>query len=121
MIFNKDTRTLMIFAGQYLKDFMSDFYVYDIDTDKFVEISRDCSKQGGPAPGFTQRATFDSVRGELYVLTGVVVKHDMPSKKAQTESVKNSFWVYNIVKNTWFDKLLLICYVYIRIRIDTLF
>jgi hypothetical protein len=32
----------------------SDFYKYDILNDKFIEVSRDCSKQGGPDAGFTQ-------------------------------------------------------------------
>ena len=71
---------LYIFAGQRNKDYLrfvseqhqvrdrathathgthhphtcSDFYKYDITTDRFIEVSRDCSKQGGPGAGFTQ-------------------------------------------------------------------
>lgn len=47
MLFNSDTREIYIFAGQRHKDFLADFYVYQIDNDTIVEVSRDYSKLGG--------------------------------------------------------------------------
>jgi hypothetical protein len=47
MVFSPITKKLLIFAGQRHKDFLADFYVYDIETDTVTEISRDYSKQGG--------------------------------------------------------------------------
>ena len=44
------------FAGQRKdeKSYLSDFYKYIVDTKELVEISRDCSKQGGPLPGYRE-------------------------------------------------------------------
>lgn len=96
MLLNPHTRQLYIFAGQRNKDYLSDFYTYDLETDTVTEIARDYSKLGGPDAGFTQRATLDLVKSELYVLSGL-----MREKNASSESVKNSFWTYSIPKNKW--------------------
>ncbi|KAI9353852.1 Muskelin N-terminus-domain-containing protein [Obelidium mucronatum] len=96
MLLNPTTRELYIFAGQRNKDYLSDFYVYDIENDQVHEISRDYSKQGGPDAGFTQRATIDPALGEFYVLSGL-----QKDKNTTQESVKNSFWCYNIKKGKW--------------------
>ncbi|KAJ3332134.1 Muskelin 1, intracellular mediator containing kelch motif [Blyttiomyces sp. JEL0837] len=96
MLLNPKTRELYIFAGQRNKDYLSDFYVYDIDTDTVHEISRDYSKQGGPDAGFTQRATIDPDLNEFYVLSGL-----QKDKNTSQESVKNSFWCYNLRKARW--------------------
>ncbi|KAI8900611.1 Muskelin N-terminus-domain-containing protein [Globomyces pollinis-pini] len=95
MLFNPLTREIYIFAGQRNKDFLADFYIYQIDTDRVIEVSRDYSKNGGPDAGFTQRATIDVELGEFYVLSGL-----MREKNALSET-KNAFWVYNIKKNKW--------------------
>lgn len=47
MLFNHVTREIYIFAGQRHKDFLADFYVYQIDGDSVAEVSRDYSKAGG--------------------------------------------------------------------------
>ncbi|KAJ3154115.1 Muskelin 1, intracellular mediator containing kelch motif [Geranomyces michiganensis] len=96
MLLNPATRELYIFAGQRNKDYLSDFYVYEIDTDTVHEVSRDYSKQGGPDAGFTQRATIDPDLGEFFVLSGL-----MREKNTTQETVKNSFWVYSIRKDRW--------------------
>eukprot|EP00163_Fabomonas_tropica_P000623 TRINITY_DN1039_c1_g4_i1.p1 TRINITY_DN1039_c1_g4~~TRINITY_DN1039_c1_g4_i1.p1 ORF type:complete len:354 (+),score=65.84 TRINITY_DN1039_c1_g4_i1:130-1191(+) len=96
MLFSSVDRCLYIFAGQRNKDYLSDFYVYDIDRDVVTEKSRDSSKQGGPDAGFTQRATIDPLRNELYVLSGL-----MREKNSPTETMKNSFWVYNTITDKW--------------------
>jgi hypothetical protein len=96
MLLNAKSRELYIFAGQRNKDFLSDFYVYEIETDTIHEISRDYSKQGGPDAGFTQRATIDPDLGEFYVLSGL-----QKEKNTTQETVKNSFWSYNIRKARW--------------------
>ncbi|KAJ3006031.1 UNVERIFIED_CONTAM: Muskelin 1, intracellular mediator containing kelch motif, partial [Siphonaria sp. JEL0065] len=96
MLLNPVTRELYIFAGQRNKDYLSDFYVYEIDTDTVHEVSRDYSKQGGPDAGFTQRATIDPTLGEFYVLSGL-----QKEKNTTHETVKNSFWCYSIKKGKW--------------------
>jgi muskelin len=96
MLLNPITRELYIFAGQRNKDYLSDFYIYDIDSDSVYEVARDYSKIGGPDAGFTQRATIDLETNEMYLLSGL-----MREKHAASESVKNSFWTYSIKKNKW--------------------
>ncbi|KAI8924913.1 Muskelin N-terminus-domain-containing protein [Entophlyctis helioformis] len=96
MLLNPLTRELYIFAGQRNKDYLSDFYVYEMDTDTVHEVARDYTKLGGPDAGFTQRATIDTSLGEFYVLSGL-----MREKNATQETVRNSFWVYSLKKNKW--------------------
>ena len=96
MLLNPETRELYIFAGQRNKDYLSDFYTYEVDTDTVHEVARDYTKLGGPDAGFTQRATIDTELGEFYVLSGL-----MREKNATQETVKNSFWVYSIKNNRW--------------------
>ncbi|KAH6591184.1 hypothetical protein BASA61_005038 [Batrachochytrium salamandrivorans] len=96
MLLNPNTRELYIFAGQRNKEYLSDFYVYEMDTDTIREIARDYTKSGGPDAGFTQRATIDTDFGEFYVLSGL-----MREKNSTQETVRNSFWVYSIKRNQW--------------------
>ncbi|KAJ3265912.1 Muskelin 1, intracellular mediator containing kelch motif [Chytriomyces hyalinus] len=96
MLLNSKTRELYIFAGQRNKDYLSDFYTYDIATDTVHEVSRDYSKQGGPDAGFTQRATMDTDFGEFYILSGL-----QKDKNSTQESVKNSFWSYSLRRAKW--------------------
>jgi len=102
MLLNPDTNELYIFAGKRYKTFtnerkkshLSDFYIYNIDEDCVIEVSRNYTMQGGPEAGFTQRATMDVELGELYMLCGLL------SEKT-TDTVKNILWLYNIKKNKW--------------------
>ncbi|TPX47932.1 hypothetical protein SeLEV6574_g02348 [Synchytrium endobioticum] len=98
MLLNHITRELYIFAGQRFKDYLADFYVYDIENDVVHEIARDYSKAGGPDGGFTQRATIDIDLGELYVFSGLMREK---ASGPQGDSAKNSFWVYSIRQDKW--------------------
>ncbi|KAI8345631.1 Muskelin N-terminus-domain-containing protein [Mortierella sp. GBAus27b] len=91
MLYDDMTRSLVIFAGQMNKDYLSDFYVYDIAADRVIEVCKDYNKQGGPEAGFTQRATLSSRRREIYVLSGLV-----KDRALGAETVKNSFWVFKL-------------------------
>ena len=96
MLLNETSRELYIFAGQRNKDYLADFYSYNVDTEELRQVSRDYSKQGGPDAGFTQRTTMDADLGELYVFSGLTKE-----KNNTQETVKNSLWVYNIGKEKW--------------------
>lgn len=91
MLYDDMTRSLVIFAGQMNKEYLSDFYVYDIAADRVIEVCKDYNKQGGPEAGFTQRATISSKGREIYVLSGLV-----KDRVLGAETVKNSFWVFKL-------------------------
>ncbi|KAF9172613.1 Muskelin 1, intracellular mediator containing kelch motif [Mortierella sp. AD010] len=91
MLYDDLTRSLVIFAGQMNKDYLSDFYVYDIAADRVIEVCKDYNKHGGPEAGFTQRATISSRRREVYLLSGLV-----KDRALVAETVKNSFWVFKL-------------------------
>lgn len=91
MLYDDMMRSLVIFAGQMNKDYLSDFYVYDIAADRVIEVCKDYNKQGGPEAGFTQRATISSKGREIYVLSGLV-----KDRALGAETVKNSFWVFKL-------------------------
>lgn len=94
MVFDETNRSLYVFAGQRVKDYLSDLYRYEVDQDIVTEIAQDASKDSGPDAGFTQRATLDESLDELYVFSGYI-------KNTGSDGVKNSFWVYSIKKNKW--------------------
>ncbi|KAF8793796.1 Muskelin like protein [Argiope bruennichi] len=91
--FNYKKRLLYIFAGQRSKEYLSDFFTYNVDTDK-IEIICDGKDVEVPPAGFTQRATIDPDLNEIHVLSG-------SNKDKREEYVKNSFWVYDISLNKW--------------------
>jgi len=66
------------------------------DTETVVEAVRDCSRNGGPDIGFTQRATIDLEENELYILSGLVKE-----KATSEETAKNSFWKYDLLSGAW--------------------
>lgn len=101
MLLDENENTLYFFAGQRVKDYMSDLFKYSIATGELTEISRDTSKQGGPHPGFTQRSTIDPQQREFYVLSGLMRENNSQKRKADAD-VDNSLWVYNIARRAWY-------------------
>ncbi|XP_070558105.1 muskelin-like [Ptychodera flava] len=98
MLFHSGNRKLYIFAGQRAKEYLTDFFTYNPDSDE-VEIISDGQKKDGshvPAAGFTQRATIDAGMNEIHVLSGL-----SKDKEKREENVRNSFWVYDIIRNKW--------------------
>ncbi|KAI0218378.1 Muskelin [Lamellibrachia satsuma] len=98
MLFHIRQRALYIFAGQRSKEYLNDFLIYHVDTDEVEVVPTDGSNKEYsqvPAAGFTQRATIDPDLNEIHVLSG------LSKDKEKRDNVKNSFWVYNINKNTW--------------------
>ncbi|KAI8876176.1 muskelin [Backusella circina FSU 941] len=97
MLFDKSSKSLYIFAGQRIKDYLSDMYRYSIDHDIVTEIIPQELRNeigGGPDAGFTQRVTIDEDAQELYVLSGYM-------RKPSSDIVKNALWVYSIKENKW--------------------
>ncbi|XP_022109692.1 muskelin-like [Acanthaster planci] len=97
MLLHPTLRKLYIIAGQRGKDYLSDFFTYDIETDEVAVISDGNKKDSAiPAAGFTQRATINPDLNEIHVLSGL-----SKDKEKKDDSVKNSFWVYYINQNRW--------------------
>lgn len=49
--------------------------------------------------GFTQRATIDPELNEIHVLSGL-----SKDKEKREENVRNSFWIYDIARNNWYER-----------------
>jgi hypothetical protein len=97
MLFDETSKCLFIFAGQRVKDYLSDLYRYTIDHDIVTEIIPQELRNdigGGPDAGFTQRVTIDEDLQELYVLSGHM-------RNPSSDMVKNALWVYSIKENEW--------------------
>lgn len=64
------TRQLFILGGQRHKEFLTDFFTYNIDTDVVSFISDGTKKELGsiPSPGFTQKATIDIHLNTIHIL-----------------------------------------------------
>jgi hypothetical protein len=96
MLYSPSNNSLLIFAGQRNNNYLTDFFMYDITNDKMIEITRDSSTQGGPDSGYTQRATLNPNLNEVHVFFGL-----MRDKSHCHDSIKNSFWVYNLEHEKW--------------------
>lgn len=98
MLFHAKNRCLYVFGGQRSKTYLNDFFSYDVDSDHVEIISDGTKKDSGMVPmtGFTQRATIDPELNEIHVLSGL-----SKDKEKREENVRNSFWIYDIVRNSW--------------------
>jgi ribosomal protein S17E len=95
MLMDSQNRKIYIFAGQRAKECLTDLYCYSINQDKVTEIAQDFSKKfGSESAGYTQRAAIDIDRQEICISSGFL-------KNKPTKVVRNCFWVYNIIHNTW--------------------
>ncbi|CAG7818322.1 unnamed protein product [Allacma fusca] len=114
MLFHPGLRKLYVFAGQRSKEYLNDFFSYDVDNDE-IEIISDGSKKNGhntPSAGFTQRATIDPELNEIYIFSYKSLissgKHKTiaiiglsKDKDKRDENVQNSFWVFDITRKSW--------------------
>jgi len=99
MLLDHHNRLLYILAGQRNKEYLNDFFTYDLETDQVVMISHGSRGDGAsdvPAAGTTQRATIDVELAEIHVLSGL-----SKDKEKKEDNLKNSFWVYDIKQNKW--------------------
>lgn len=102
MLFHTGTRHLYIFGGQRNKDYTTDFLSYHVDTQELKVISAESTSQFAsgerstkPQCGFTQRATIDCDRDEIYVLSS------LSKEKERRDLNINSLWLYSLKTNAW--------------------
>lgn len=78
MLFHQGLRKLFVFGGQRSKEYLNDFFAYNVDTDE-VDMISDVQKQKvtsnayTPTAGFTQRATIDPELNEIYIFSVIPV------------------------------------------------
>lgn len=63
---------MYIFGGQRNKEYATDFISFDVDTHNICVVNADdmkSDKGNVPQSGFTQRATIDCKKDEIYVLS----------------------------------------------------
>uniref|UniRef100_A0A182NNJ1 F5/8 type C domain-containing protein n=1 Tax=Anopheles dirus TaxID=7168 RepID=A0A182NNJ1_9DIPT len=98
MLFHHKHRKLYIFGGQRGKDYMTDFLIYDVDTNELSNMSpenNNTDTRNVPQSGFTQRATIDCEKDEIYVLTS------LSKEKERRDLNINSFWLFSLSKKEW--------------------
>nr|CAB3263857.1 muskelin-like [Phallusia mammillata] len=97
MLLDGKNRRLYIFGGQRSKEYVNDFFYYDIPNDRVTVIHDGVRNEPGlPPSGFTQRATINPEMGEIYMLSGL-----SKDREKREENMHNSFWVYIIKENRW--------------------
>uniref|UniRef100_H2ZEN2 F5/8 type C domain-containing protein n=1 Tax=Ciona savignyi TaxID=51511 RepID=H2ZEN2_CIOSA len=97
MLLDSKNHRLYIFGGQRSKEYVNDFFYYDINNDRVTVLNDGTRKEPGlPPSGFTQRATINSELGEIYMLSGL-----SKDREKREENMHNSFWVYLIGENRW--------------------
>ncbi|XP_063700226.1 muskelin [Culicoides brevitarsis] len=99
MLFHDKNRKLFIFGGQRGKEYMGDFITYDVDTQEVTNLISDNSNvdaKNGPPSGLTQRATIDTDRNEIYVLTSL-----SKGKDRRGDMDLNSLWMFSLNTLEW--------------------
>nr|XP_040229116.2 muskelin isoform X1 [Anopheles coluzzii] len=98
MLFHHKHRKLYIFGGQRGKDYMTDFLIYDVNTNELSNMTpenNNTDTKNVPQSGFTQRATIDCEKDEIYVLTS------LSKEKERRDLNINSFWLFSLSKKEW--------------------
>ncbi|KXS21272.1 hypothetical protein M427DRAFT_107508 [Gonapodya prolifera JEL478] len=111
MVLDSAGRRLLVLAGQRERQYLGDLVAFTLPAaggvagfvapgqpDPRVEVlSRDTAMEGGPEPGFTQRAAVDEGRGEVVVVGGIARERggDGPGV------VRNDVWVYGMTDGRW--------------------
>ncbi|XP_053672386.1 muskelin [Anopheles nili] len=98
MLFHHKHRKLYIFGGQRGKDYMTDFLIYDVDANELSNMTpenNNTDTKNVPQSGFTQRATIDCEKDEIYVLTS------LSKEKERRDLNINSFWLFSLSKKEW--------------------
>ncbi|XP_055704070.1 muskelin [Phlebotomus papatasi] len=98
MVFHHRHRKLYIFGGQRNKEYITDFVAYDVDAGELSVLNLDATataEKNVPQSGFTQRATIDCDRDEIYVLSS------LSKEKERRDFNVNSLWLYSLKLNEW--------------------
>jgi hypothetical protein len=91
--------------------------VYDVDNSELSNLTYDNNNgdlKNVPQPGFTQRATIDHEKDEIYVLTVRVDRcrfvnyakiplllQSLSKDKERRDLTINSFWVFSLITKEW--------------------
>lgn len=122
MLFDPQSRNLLILGGQRYKDQLSDFYKFSIDRNCVNQLWKNLQMVGGPDSGFTQRASIDPSTREMFVFSSLVRGNNSPmsgpvpvvgitppellQQEQSTNNVINSedncsFWCFDLVEDKW--------------------
>ncbi|XP_037034609.1 muskelin isoform X2 [Bradysia coprophila] len=99
MLLHHRYRKLYVYGGQRGKEYTSDFISIDLDSRSVTVMSSSGygTKDGENMPqcGFTQRATIDCDKDEIYVFTSL-------SKEKERKDVNyNVLWMFSLKTNQW--------------------
>ena len=83
---NEGSTVVYIFSGQRHKDYLGDFIAYEIESDAVIQFTKDVSKHNGPSLEFTQRASFDPMTKEIFVMCGLTREKGALSTITQQQS-----------------------------------
>lgn len=108
-----------MFGGQRGKEYMVDIQTIDIATYEIANVTFDANcldPKSIPQTGFTQRATIDCDKDEIYVLTVsfslysyltklilimIFIPQSLSKEKERRDFHINSFWVYSLKTKEW--------------------
>lgn len=102
-----DGRSLLVYAGQRNKDYLSDVVRFDLDLKRVVSLTRDTARVGGPEDGFTQRACLDASRRHVVLYAGMARDRPIGKDSANNsthsagETPRNALWIHDIDADEW--------------------
>lgn len=101
-------RKQIFFLGRYVDPsqrqssvLKSDFYMYEIETDRWTLITDDTQSMGGPALIFDHQMAIDVENRMLYVFGGRVLSGSGSDSERNQDSQFSGLYSYHIPSNTW--------------------
>lgn len=102
-------RRQLFLLGRYLdtvrrnvEKLKSDFYVYDIDSDKWTLISDDTAAVGGPELIFDHQMLMDVEKQTIYIFGGRILTPQSSQEESTTgESSFSGLFSYHVPTGTW--------------------
>ncbi|KAG1683386.1 Muskelin [Nymphon striatum] len=105
-----DERRHIFTLGRYLDSSMrlpehlkSDFYIYDIENNKWSLITEDTGAMGGPSLIFDHQMCMDVEKNTIYVFGGRVLTHNQSfnERMLPSEQVCSGLYGYHVPTNAW--------------------
>lgn len=92
MLWDTQTRSLLILSGQRNKDYLSDFYSLAVDSNSVTWLQKNLQFVGGPEGAFTQRACLDPVSREMFVFSGLM--RDSAADRSEGNQLQGILYLY---------------------------
>lgn len=97
MVIDSANQTIYLFGGWDGNRDLSDFWAYDITSEKWKLLSMDTEADGGPSPRSCHKMVLDSSCKHIFILGRYLER----SMRDRAQNIKSDFYLYDIDSSRW--------------------